>query len=209
MPTSILLFGHSQAARLSEYLRIKGVTNFDMSRSMVDVRCEGSGGLKIRHLLNYDSEKGRYFENVMNSFEPQILILFVGDNDIDSHTDGEQISGLVQDAISALKEHFPFLLRIIISQILPRHSNRYVDAVRYNSQASVVNSKLHEWAKVTARSYCYFQWCKFVFPSADREHYKRMKRFYLNDGVHLKPAGYHKLFMATKHTIKSVLKRLG
>ena len=145
----------------------------------------------------------------MNSFEPQVLILFIGDNDIDSHTHGEEISSLLQSAISYLKRHFSFVLKIVISQILPRHANRYVDAVRYNSQASFVNSDLLRWAKGrSARSYCYFQWCKFVFPSEDEECYKRMKRFYLRDGVHLTPAGYHKLFMATKHSIKSVLKRL-
>ena len=76
---------------MAKYLRLKGVTNFDRSRN-VNVRCEGSGGLKIRHLLKYNSVKGRDIENIMNSFEPQVLILFAGDNDIYSHTDDEEIS---------------------------------------------------------------------------------------------------------------------
>ena len=135
---------------------------------------------------------------LMETFSPQMLILMVGDNDIKDDSSSEEVSSHIKWVMSELKVNYPFLKSIVLTQILPRHHNRWVNMEIYNSQAMEINRQIKSFAE--------FKWAGFSF-NDELEKFNKQAKLFRKDGVHLLPKGYYVIYKQLRHMVVKHLKQ--
>ena len=199
----VLIFGHSQSRNLNDFVASDvSKANFGMHLQDVEVRCEGYGGLKLKDLIDYQSGKFETFDSVMNEFSPQLLVLLIADNDINSDSSAMEITSLYSEVISMIRNRYQFVKKIALTQLLPRHQNRWVDFDMYNSQCAMVNNKLLTLAQNDPD--LFFKHLNFSFPSENRNKFLKEIKYFRTDGVHLNHKGYYLMYKAVRHVLISV-----
>ena len=189
-PHKILFLGDSHCRRLGNYVETsrigrKGrkdedITNFRFGLDWVTVRFCGIGGIKTFQLLKNDTVKTE-----LTAFEPQTVVLIIGNNDIKSGTTPGEVLNLIISTVGTLKARYSSVESVVINQLLPRYPGARGNIDEYNIQAKEINDQLGYESHIrpnVARHHC-----KFCFPSEDwnAKRYLDAANLFLDDGVHL------------------------
>ena len=213
--TRIGILGHSHVRRLNEFVLPKYV-NFGLDETKHTVKCLGVGGLKIRQLIDPNVKHNDKVHTFLATFQPQILMFCIGDNDIKQDSSAEEIINYLHATVTLLKSRFPCIEKIILCQLLPRHVKVGLSNSKNNAQTNITNSYNvlactinNEMLKLAERcDQIIYLNCEFIFPSENPDKFLGMKRFYLDDGIHLNPPGYYQLFRQIKRALIKVIKPL-
>ena len=134
-PTCVLVFGHSFVRRLNEFLvtRFGAYHNFNLFYNYSDVYTFGVGGMTTSDALS------RYI-GVVAEFNPQVVFIQLGTNDLDSHRNSiRSIARNMAELCRRLQR--AGVRRILIGQVLPRqsHGSRVHD---FNTRVVSLNLEL-------------------------------------------------------------------
>ena len=151
------------------------------------------------------------------SFQPDAVIVWIGDNDLKENSSPSDLCGFVFAALKAIAEFCPSIRTIFISRILPRHNgtSRYLFE-NYNALASELNGLLNQevqnYQVQDGRSPTinFRRFPEFCF-EGERENDVRFSnnlKIFAKDGVHLTTEGYDKVAMRYKGLITTILKCL-
>ena len=133
-PLRVAIAGHSQIRRLER--EIHG-NNFRVRTEEVQVTFLGRGGLKDANLIDQD------VISPIIDFQPDALVLLIGDNDIYPSSSPQDICDDILDTVNSMLISCPSIRFVSLSQILPRYpgTSRYLfDG--YNDIAYSVNNRL-------------------------------------------------------------------
>ena len=115
--------------------------NFTMNPQHAEVRLHGEGGFRISRLFS------SHIIAMLQDFQPEILILMIGDNDVSpsartSYADAAHtIEDNLLNAVLTLQSKVTSIQKVILSQLLPRHTGIYFRS-GYNKIAYYVNDLL-------------------------------------------------------------------
>ena len=186
----ILFLGQSHARNLDSFINQRPkFKNFTIDRARIELF--GIGGLKISDLIRL-STRGRLCFEFIERFAPDILVLMIGDNDV---CDTGNFSVLYKRMLDVIRNRFPYIRKVVISQLLPRHGNS-VDV--YNQKARNFNTQLLSMANQD-KEFLLMKFVNFHFPGDDTLRFEAMKKYYARDGVHLNPSGYYRLYSEIRH----------
>lgn len=197
-PTKVMFIGHSHARNLGSYLAVRHLTHFRLFETPVSVQFLGQGGRRIEWLMSDG------IQNRVASFAPDQIILMIGDNDITVTESPEQVAYHLLAVATAMRNRFPSVKGVTITQLLPRYArtpvrahpypSRHIQWAPYNVKASQVNEIL----RTETESYpdISFLYTGFYFPDLKEVRYTQRRPSFSRDGVHLSDRGLHRQFRA-------------
>ena len=200
----VAIVGHSHVRRLLEATQ---GNNFNMSNADVEIRCFFKGGCTIPRLFGTD------IMSPMLSFQPDAVIVWIGDNDLKENSSPSDLCGFLFAALEAFVEFCPSIKNIFISPILPRHNgtSRYLFQ-NYNALAWELNDLIDQEVenyRVQGRSPIinFRRFPEFCFPGERKNDSRFLNnyKFFNNDGVHLNTEGYDKVAKRYKGLIIKIL----
>ena len=196
MPTRIAIVGHSFVIKLEEYMWKNRDPNFRLRDT--EVEYFGERGCRVYQLLEKTGEK-------VKKFNPDYIILMIGDNDIDCW---EYLPGIAEAAIN----QGIFLRRdrsvpVVICSVFPRYKAlfegaKYPLTTTYNARARELNAIVaRKAATMTNISVWTHTFTSFPGPEEEcpeTKAYKSKRSLFSADGTHLSPSGENKLYRSMK-----------
>lgn len=199
----VLFVGHSHVKHLALFMNARPkFQNFGFDASVVVCDFLGIGGLKLKDLVR-QSDKGSIIFDKIDSFKPDILVFWIGDNDI-TDTSIENLCLSFSQLISSVKLRFPALRKLVFLQLLPRYGN---NAENYNIKAAEVMSQLVRRSRSTNNEDLWIKYCRFHFPCTHESRFVKQAKFFKKDGVHLTPAGNYKAYSGIKEVVIHSIKK--
>ena len=188
MVLSVILSGHSICSRLEQFVRsgadARTSPSFHMERTAA-VTFHGRGGKTIADFINSDMPR-------IKQERPDVLLLFLGDNDVSFDSSADEIAGRLYSLASHLVQA-RYVRHVVLCQLLPRfHAPRrllrqYHGSARqraeahylrmYNAQATEINRQLFEMSAVAPNCTFWNHNHKFKFGSSAHK--------FATDGIHL------------------------
>ena len=177
MAVDIVIFGHSFVTKLRNFSVENGDSNLRLDKEKFRIFMHGVSGLNLKHAPEES--------DVVVNLSPQIIILELGANDLDSracpdpHQIAHAIFDFAQDLLTRSNAN-----KIIISMVFPRSSPRRRD---FNDQYCAYNAALHD---LCANSHQVFS----------HPHQNMMSSWQdlLQDGVHFNKVGLPRYFRSIR-----------
>ena len=187
----VAIVGHSFVARLEKIFSdgVNGAKrDFGLNTSNA-VHWLGKGGEKVDGFVARWSDR-------LREIKPQVIVLCIGDNDIQRGTDEEELACLIVAMASMCQNRFGASY-VYITQLMPRFlgtRNRHWFEPTYNRKAGRINELLQ--GKVAELSGIFFWAHRFVrFPTENLIRAGKIREFlYSADGVHLNQNGLFQLY---------------
>ena len=192
----------------------KSNLNFRLSSRQLSARFIGYGGIRTEHILQpkekfHGSDPKRHtaakFTRAIREFEPDTVLIMIGDNDIRSDSDPDTIAAHIIVTGSTIKRRHN-IKNVVICLLLPRIHD---GSSEYNRIAWQVNERiLHDapLAGLIAHDH------GFRFPQwSTRSERLQDELNFVRDGVHLVEArqgGYAKLVRSLRHVAISLSKNV-
>ena len=199
-PKRIMVLGHSHVRRLNDVIH----SDFGVNPQQAVIRFYGQGGLRIPGLFSNN------IINMLRNFQPEFLILMIGDNDIapsvrTSHdVAAHNIVDNLFNAILTLQSTVSSIQQVFLCQLLPCHPGAYFRP-GYNDIALKINNILLQSAVAAEQSLLrVFRFRDFCFPQESelkRQRYLRNRRLFRSDGTHLTTYGYRRLRRAMRAVV--------
>ena len=189
----VLILGHSFVKRLKHDLVAgfdpRAHDHFDLGNS-ARVSMYGVGGRKASDIQSRDL-------HIIEGFVPDILILEIGTNDLNTGKP-EIIGSAIDDLIVYLRAHFSIRV-VVVCQVIPRRNRRTgLPALEFNERANILN----QYLSVVVGAYPWaFTWEHKYISSLSRP-------CLLADGVHLNASGQHVLYRSYRGAILQALRLL-
>lgn len=187
----VLIVGHSHARRLGEFLRNEpwAKNNFGLEECHVEIK--GVGGWRIQDWLRYSRTvpQGQF----------DIIVVFIGDNDIKTQATAEEISyHLMSGATMLLNKAQPRC--IVLCPILPRLKTRFISIGGYNEMAQSIN-KLLAAAVLDANNIELLPLPASWTGGQDGKPPLLAQYILLPDGIHLNNEGQRRLYKAVRQAL--------
>ena len=199
MSAKVAIVGHSHIRRLEEYL---DGNNLRLPRANIDIRFFSRGGLTVPGLFD------PAILTPLLMFQPQALVLSIGDNDINPFSSPHQICHDIFTAINSLMQACPSIRFVSISQILPRHlgtSRFYFEG--YNNLARTLNTLLLQEC-INAGQPTTLRFCRYNEFEFNPVRLGINQSLYLPDGVHLNSDGYKILADRFRGVVTGIHKKM-
>jgi len=172
-----LIIGSSHVVRFRRYIATKGLETYNANLGL-NISYFGIGGGCIGN-----AQHVRRLEREIRRVHPEFLIVMIGGNDFDSDNNEIECTVLRLTNLCGYFKRKYNIHRVFINQFLPRTATRHVPPHQYNERVLSANRYLKETLK-------------------EEQHisYWKLKGFFncmdevFVDGVHLNPAGMHKLY---------------
>ena len=203
----IAVVGHSFSRRLLDFTRRREENRSeDSSFKLVnaEVRWFFQGGMKAKDVLSR-------WQDQLADFRPQLVVLMIGDNDIEKGVDVDGLAGLIHAIASVLLSKRVGAHAVMVGQLMPRFAGSYYsygEANTYNSIAWKVNRALDEALEGAERVFFWsHEFAYFPWEGVKLDEFR--SAFILNDGVHLSKNGNSKLYKSIRlalHLKKHLLK---
>lgn len=181
----VLILGHSFVHRLHSF--IVSSSNLTLSLGIAEpiiMKWHGIGGRTIAKVLAYDL-------HVVESFQPHLVILELGTNDL-SHLDPTTVGSSLEDLAQVLHSRYG-VQRVVVCQTLFRDK-----APEFNNTVTLLN----KYSEVVIPSLPYANFWKH------RSLWNSSKGIYAKDGVHLSAFGQLKLYRSIRGAVLQSLPTL-
>lgn len=195
--TRVLIVGHSYISRLNGLLNQDLNFPNDFNLIQCDIKLYGVSGAHVT-----DFQNDRKFWGFMDWFQPHIVILQVGGNDLCSHNlRPETLACQLVDLLKIILE-FSSVRVGFICELFKRNKPRYVTEQEYSRRRVIVNDMLPiliEDIHVLNATAIYWKHLRLM---------ESPLKIYDDDGVHLTFIGnlkfYRSIRLAIMHALKSI-----
>ena len=169
---SFLIWGHSFVKRLKRDLRShfdpRADINFKL-KGTASVHLHGVGGRTVVKLKSFDL-------HVAEQIAPDVVILEIGTNDLVG-TSPEVVGSAIESLVCLLLEDYKVRV-VCVCHVIPRGQS-YVEAASFAGRVEIPQQYLQVVLFPISSVFCWLHKA-FSHPGKD---------FYLQDGVHVNPAG--------------------
>ena len=184
----VLILGHSFVKRLSRDLVRGSDSRLDVSFNLVgmaSVRLAGVGGRTVEKLRRFDL-------TVISSYEPDVVILEIGTNDLSADAP-EVVGSAIDDLVHLLLEYVSVSV-VGWCCVIPRAIS-HADSALFHQRAKILNNYVRVVLEPVPKVFC---WEHRVFNHPAKD-------FYLPDGIHLNTSGQYHLFRSYRGAIMKAL----
>ena len=134
---NVLIVGHSFISRLAHDLTAVNYLDPSFDLIQCNIQCYGVSGAKVATLIDHPG-----LDNVIRDFQPKIIILQIGGNDIcDNDLKPEKLACNIIDLMAALQEKYALEL-IVVCELFLRYAPRNITPYQYEQKRNIVNQML-------------------------------------------------------------------
>lgn len=190
MTTKIIVLGHSFVDRLDNFLRKEGTSHLALyPRGSVDVRIAGFPGARLcTRASDFDAE--------IKSFQPAVVILQVGGNDIGCRKvrpRPETVGSFIHEYAMHVRNDFDCVQSVTVCSVLKRFGRGPQRTLRFGLRQTVYEQRrliLNQYLRVVIAAEDNLHFCHLS--SLDKSLIARS--FIGRDGVHLNKSGMKRYF---------------
>lgn len=193
----VLLLGHSFMRRLY-YDLIDNVLPADFGLAQCVVDCFGLGGYRLCKRDN-DATKHAFWQSFgdkINSLQPKIVVLQVGENDVDSSVPALNVASAIEEVAAWLNNSVNIPL-VMVCELFPRENTR-ISPMEYEEKRKLTNTILETMVSVHGG----------VRFWKHRRIFQAQTDIFASDGIHLSPFGQQRYHRSLRYAIMMAVRRV-
>lgn len=207
LPTVVIL-GHSFVSRISaDFATGVFPPNYDLRQCTV--LHSGLAGLSVcknsefdnngeSKFINFTTQFKSRFGNFLRRHRPSIVLIQLGENDIDSNTDSLTIANTIEEIAVVLVGEFDVSV-VFVCELFPRNITRILPAL-YEKKRAHTNTILQTLLEVHQNNVIRFWRHRRIF--------KAESDIFTADGVNLSSFGQQRFYRSIRHAIMTALQSL-
>ncbi|XP_045188438.2 uncharacterized protein LOC123546304 [Mercenaria mercenaria] len=196
---AVAILGHSFIRRLDDSFRRQILpANYDLKECSVIHRglggllaCENYNGL--RTCTNYFKHK---FDSFLNTHKPRVVVLQLGENDIDSGIQPLEVASTLEEiGLMLLKDYN--VGHVVICELFTRLKPKNTTDEQYESKRVQANQIL----KALLEGHKHIRYWNH------RRIFRAQTQIFAKDGIHLGPFGQRRFYRSLRHAIMTAVRQ--